>query len=410
MKNRTNKILYIISIAFLVLGAVGLIISMEMRESVQPQGTVDEEKIRFALYGNEEIQKIAEEVAETFMKQNKCKVEVYCYASEEELNSKIISQIAGGTTFDVFYTNQDILSRLMEVNELQELDDIVESRRQEGDEFYAVALENGNFDGKQYALPAGVMPYMIYYNRSFLTENGLEDVQTLFEKKQWNLEGFAAYMRAVKERTGKPGIALPGDWTVAEPFVRCDGGKYKAADGQVELNDKALETLEVLGQLMEEGTVMNAETEDSTSLAEAFSAGELPMIIGGLEMTRVCSRIDFEWDIVPYPSVESDFQNSNFDVPLVAAGNGKHVRMAKKFLSYYVSTLGQKIRLEKGECLIPSLSMVFYTSMGDVEFPEHSNYYFFAIENGYSSNRTGILDNEKEQILDIWGDYMEDGT
>lgn len=409
-KLHTNKLLYSISIIFITFGCIGLIAAFTMKQDRQTQGSLEVEEISFALYGDAEVQKITEEAAETFMNQEHCKVDIYCYATEEELNSKIIGQIAGGTAFDAFYASQDVIDILADKKELQSLDDVLKERRGKGDEFYTVALENGKLDGVQYALPAGVMPYMIYYNKSFLEENGLEDLQVYFENKKWDLSGFVSYARAVKQKTGKPGITLTSDWSLVEPFLRCNGGGYSISGEKAELDAQALATLELITQLIQEGAVENCSTEEYENLKERFSKGEIPMIAGGLEMTRLCSNVDFAWDIIPYPSMESNFENSNFEVPLIAAGNGKHKELARKFISYYISALGQKIRLEKGECLIPSLNMVFYTSMGDVKFPEHSNYYFFTIENGYSSSQSKLSEEGKTQILTIWNEYMGEGT
>lgn len=290
------------------------------------------------------------------------------------------------------------------------LEEVAQERAREGDVFYSTALEQGRIGDVQYALPTGVMPYMIYYNRTLLEERGLEDPQTVFREKRWDFSGFAAYLETARGSGEEPALAFEAEWESVEPFLRSQGGSCRVGENGIEPDALAEETAGTFGKLARQGVIRSCGGQEYADMQKAFAEGRLPMIVGGLEMTRLCSNVDFAWDILPFPSVESDFQNSSFEVPLIAAGNGEHGELARKFVSYYVSALGQKLRLENGECLIPSLNMVFYTSMGDVRFPEHSNYYFFAIENGYSSERAGVSETDRRRILDLWDGYMEEGT
>lgn len=410
MKTKGLKTYRKVSILFITLGIIGIIITSVMGSRQPQQTAAEKEIISFALCGDQEMENIAREVAQTFMKQQNCEVEVYAYASEDELNAKIIGQIAAGKGFDVFYTNPYTFRLLAEKGQLLPLDHVVDQRRQEGDVYYPAALQNGMIDGVQYGMPAGVMPYMIYYNASMLEEHGIVSPQTRFEEKTWDFAAFEDCVRTISESLGEPAIGLTSAWWMTEPFIKASGGSYRLTGEGVQMDVQALNTLSAMRNLLAENAAVYYDPEEYDALAEKFAAGELPMYIADLRMTNICSGVSaFQWDIVPFPSPDSNFDNSNFDVPLIAAGKGQHTGLAAEFLDYYVSTLGQKLRLENGECLIPSLNMTFYTSMGDVVFPEHSNYYFFAIENGYSCNNFELSEEQEMQILKSWKTYMGDG-
>ena len=391
------------AVALIGMGIAGIVFSAAMGGDQQMQMRKEEARISFALCGDDEIQQIAEETARIFRKQNHCRVDVYCYSTREELESNILGQIAGGDTFDVFIITDEMLSRLSGEKEFQCLDDVVEKRHQSGEDFYQVALSCGQTDGVQYALPSGVDPCMIYYNRTMMEEAGIQEPQGMLERGCWNLDGFAACIREIREKLNLTGIHLYREWCVEEPFLLCGGGGWQEQGNGIGPDDTMLRTVEVLKQLKAEGALEMIRTEQYDTIRELFVEGKLPMMIGKLDMTRACSRSGFVWDIVPFPSAEGAFDNVNIDVSLIAVGKGRHVEQAKEFVDYYVSGFGQKTRLERGECQMPSLNMAFYTSMGDVVFPEHSNYYFFALENGYAQNRR---ETEREQALQLWETYM----
>lgn len=406
MEKTNGRLIKILSAFLISAGLIGAVISFNMEETLQTSDANEKTRVSFALYGDTQMQQIAEEAAAVFQKQRACTVDIYCYSTEEELTSNILGQIAGGNPFDLFYISPKLLEQLAEKEELQPLENIVEKRQQEGERFYEPALASGQYNGRQYALPVGVDPYMIYINRTMMAEEGIEDPQLLFEKKEWNLDGFASCVREIKEKTGMAGLNLYPDWYVAEPFLRCNGGYWVREEEQIIPDEAMGQTLEILKKLKQEGALGMLTEAHYESLQQKFLSGELPMIIGKLDMTRVCGQMDFAWDIVPFPSASCDFSNGSMDVSMIAVGNGKHAKEAEAFADFYVSTFGQKIRLEQGECLLPSLSMVFYTSMGDVVFPEHSNYYIFSVEKTYMDSRTA---EEKEMIEKLWRDSMGEG-
>lgn len=409
-EKQTNRLLRMISIFLIALGVTGLSAVLFMADGGTFQEKTEEEVITFALYGDTQMQRIADQVAETFMEQHHCRVEIYCYSTGEEERTQVVGQLAGGKGFDAFYVNPELLEMLLQNREVVSLEGVLQERRQEGDSFYAAALEEGKIGGVQYALPTGVMPYMIYYNQSLLEEYGIQDPQTLFRGKGWNFSAFADCLRTLGDASGGPALALSSGWETVEPLLRAEGGGFVRQEEGIVLDSQAESTAEAFGALEREGRAIFCNEEEYQKMKQQFVRGELPMIAGGLEMTRLCSNADFSWDILPWPSWDSDFQNSNFQVPLIAVGNGEHTELAEEFVSYYVSALGQKLRLENGECLMPSLNMVFYTSMGNVRFPEHSNYYFFAMENGYACENRDTSEQERRKILDLWDSCRKEDT
>ena len=344
-KKMGNKKICLISVSFILAGICLLIYSWSIGLSETESANIKEEVLSFAIYGNSETEMIVRQAVQSFQELNHCKVEVYCYGTEEEEEDQVLGQAAGGKGFDVFYITPEILKKMEEAGEVVNLETVLEERKAQGDLFYPITLQEGQIENQQYALPVGVQPYMLYYNKEILEAFEMEDPQTMLRDRQWTEKATSDYFQELSRKSGK------SVWNLGKQFTE----------------------------------------EEYEAYRNAFKMGEAPFILGDLSMTRLLYDAEFSWDIIPVPSENSDFSNSTFTIPMIAAGTGIHQDLACEFVDYYISTLGQKLRLESGECLLPSLSMVFYTSMGDVAFPEHSNYYFFAIENGYASEHNPII-------------------
>lgn len=400
---KENK-LGLFSILLACMGTALLISALDFGGEKTVTDAEEQPRITFAVYGDKEIQSVAEEVTDVFMRQNNCRVDVYCYSTEEELKTKVIGQLAAGKAFDVFCADADTVSYLGSRGWLRNLDGLVDQRRLEGDEFYQTPLLSGQVMGKQFGVPTGVMPYMLYYNADFFEKYGLDTPQQYFERKEWRAEDFLNCLSDLSACTAAPSFELDSSWPVLNAMIHCGGGKIQKTGDDISLDGQAWDTISKLKELEEQHVIeYSGMIKDIRTSEERFADGELPVIVGDLSMTRLLNkREEFQWDVVPIPSENSDFTSSVFHVPLIAAAKGENEVLAEKFINFYVSTIGQKNRLEHGECLLPSLNMTFYTSMGDVTFPDHSNYYFYVLEKGYADYRKDISDDDRQKLTAIW--------
>ncbi|MGN0354977.1 MAG: ABC transporter substrate-binding protein [Muricoprocola sp.] len=400
-KRKRRKKVYLISTVLIMAGLILLLKACGTGQNVTENSEKKEEVLTFAIYGDENTEKIVKQAVKSFQELNHCKVEVYCYGTEKEERTQVLGQAAGGKGFDVFYATPATLKKMWEAGEVLELDSVVANRKEQGDIFYPITLEDGKIEGKQYALPVGVEPYMLYYNKDQLELLGMENPQEMFREKRWTGENVLLYFEKLVEKTGNPALKLQNTIVNTELILQAEGGQWKFENGEMILDQKAKHSLDGWNELLENGMIEMISSEKYEECKNSFQDGGELFIIGNLSMTRLLYNADFSWDIIPFPSENSDFSNSIFTVPLIAVGAGNHQELARQFVDYYVSTLGQKLRLESGECLLPSLNMVFYTSMGDVSFPEHSNYYFFAVENGYSSEKMDLTEEEKQLLTQL---------
>lgn len=394
--------------AVLLISGISLIsISLLGKEEVIK---VQESKktITFAVYGDAEQRRIISETVKYFERENNCEVDIYSFSSLESLQTIVVSQYSAGEPFDIFYADQQSLQQLKK--KLEPLDDILLEIQSEGDTFIEVALQEGKVFGAQYALPTGVRPYCIYYNKVKLNWKGQQTPQEFMDNKAWNLRNFDLYCRFIYSKTQQPVFAISPEWQSFYSFIIGNGGKIMGfnENNKLILDEKGIEALSVLTALIKSGVVLYSNElqwgSDSLSL---FRSEAVPMVVGPIDYIYELSKpIGFEWDVVPMPMIGSNFSSTVIEVPQIAVAKSNNAEISKKFVRFFVSSFGQKIRLEQGERLFSSLNMVFYTSFGDVHFPAHSNYLFFMSENGktqpvlnsYTKNRSVILDNYHKLI------------
>ena len=103
--------------------------------------------------------------------------------------------------------------------------------------------------------------------------------------------------------------------------------------------------------------------------------------------------------------------SANNVIVISAAKNTKEAKAAKDFILFYTSVQGQKLRLEKGEKNMSSLKYAVYLNTEDMTLPEHSNYIFYSLSEGFfEPNVTNYIQN-KDKLFDkfnqVWTGKMD---
>lgn len=388
-------------ISWIIIGIaiIGLIYGAMTNKPYTIEDVESKKVITFAITGDSIRQKAIEETVAIFERQNNCEIELFKFSSQEILAKKVISHMSAGKSFDVFYTDKVTLDLLAEKEWLINLEEIVVSRKAQGDVFFENTLTYGVVEGAQYALPVGVSPYVIYYNKDIFNTYGVTLPQVLFESNNWNEESFEKSIENIWTQTRKPAFMLDPQGSTLEMFLRMKNILPEERNNSKKMNEIFRDFSDMIWQGMIEYEPANIDYQKSTRL---FVTGALPMTIGDLSMTKACHNAPFEWDIIPFPSSTGQYDTSIYKTHLIAGYDGINSELTEKFIEFYISHVGQKYRIEKGDSVIPSLDMTFYTSMGDVTFPAHSNYYFHIIEDGISYNKQNLDIYGTQTINEMW--------
>lgn len=368
-------------------------------------------RISFASWGSPSQMEILKMVTQQFYSQNNIQVDVFCYPDVQSLRSKVISQFAAGDPFDVFYADDFTFLTLAKKDWLMNLTEFQTDKKINSNDFYETAFNLGKLNGKLYGIPAGINPNLIYYNVNLFKEAGIEDINESFKNGDWNLEYFVNICKQLREKKKVYGMAVKNDWSTIFSIIYSNGGSINGflEDGSIIADKKSRDTLSLFEDLIRNnnciymGNMPKGVTED-----ELFKSGKVAMVYAGYDYLFLFKDIqDFKWDIIPFPSNgKGSGATANNVIVISAAKNTKKAKAAKDFILYYTSVQGQKLRLEKGEKNMPSLKYAVYINTEDMSFPEHSNYIFYSLSEGFYEPKVMNYIQNKEILFDKFNQVL----
>lgn len=198
------------------------------------------------------------------------------------------AKAAGGQLPTLFATNYTELDQCVSANYIADLTDVLKKRGYEG-MFNKAVLDVVSRDGKQYAFPTAAYLFGVSFNTEMFEKAGLmaED-GTPKQPKTWEeLRDFAV---KIKEKTGKPGFALPTSnnyggwmfmpiaWSYGTEFMKQDSsGKWKATFNTPE----CAAALQYVKDLKWKYDVLPANTLiDGPEYSKLMGTGSVGMVIG----------------------------------------------------------------------------------------------------------------------------------
>ena len=366
-------------------------------------------KISFATWGSPADREIQRLVAKVFTNQSGVEVDVFCFSDAESCTSKVITQFAAGDPFDVFYADERTSVILAQKGWLLELNDLEASRKIKSEEYYRSAYQKGVYQNDRLiGLPTGINPYVIYFNKKLFKDAGLSYPDSLLMEGKWNLETLMSCSKSIKGAKNVYGMTIKNDWQTFFSILYSNGGKAKdfLKEGRVLTDESALNSFVELrkgissGSLIYMGALPKGITEE-----DMFKSEQVAMVYGGYEYASAFKDIrDFDWDIVPFPSVRKDCSVSALSIPVISCAKySKQKDAAREFLLFYASSEGQKLRLEKGEKTLPTLKYTVYLSGEEIILPKHSNFYFYSLDEGFAENMSASYLENKGLILQQFG-------
>ncbi len=166
---------------------------------------------------------------------------------------------------------------------ISDFDDILEGYR----------IENSSYpDGGFYSLPFNKSTEVMYYNKTFFEENGLEVPTTLEELKNVSI--------AASDILGKPAFGYDSLENLFITWVQQYGGDYTNANGDVLFDTpEAREALQFFVDGVD-GGYFRAAGEDKY-MSGPFNNGDAVMFIGSTSGSAYIGSDEFEWDCAQVP-------------------------------------------------------------------------------------------------------------
>lgn len=329
----------------------------------------------------------------------------------DNYEERLFTQLSGGNAPDVFYAGSGYISKLIETGKLVDLTEFLETDESyvSADEFAEGLWGGARRDGNIYGVTVDNNPFLMYYNKNILKEAGInKSPQDHFEEGTWNWDTFAQITEEIVE-AGKHGFIgeSSGDHTFS--WVWSNGGELYDDDGDIILkeNEKAKEAFEYLEMLVENGNITYGGVLPEGQGADAmFMSNQVGFVAAGRWLTPMFSKNEsLEFDYIPWPTNTGNSMEpaSIATAYLSASKDSDHIDEALKFLSFYTSTEGQKVRLEGNGNAIPSVDGIDEL-ITEESIPEHASYLLDAREIGIVDDKQNSipgLDGELSDILDL---------
>lgn len=145
---------------------------------------------------------IIDEAVERFEKEHPgVKIHYYSGVLKEDYSEWFSRKLLKGEAPDVFMVLANDFNQFCSMGVMKNLDDLIKEDDRFGrDKFYSTALEAGEYQGSQYALPYEVVPTLIFVNKTLLNREGLT-----IPDQDWTWEEMYRICEAVTKDTDGDG-------------------------------------------------------------------------------------------------------------------------------------------------------------------------------------------------------------
>ena len=173
---------------------------------------------------------------------------------------------------------------------IENFEDIAQAYRDENSQYDA--------EGTFYSLPFNKSTEVLYYNKTFFEENGLE-VPTTFEEVE-------ALSKQITEITGTPAFGFDSAPNAFITLVQQFGGEYTNSNGDILFteSDAAVKALEMIKRNVDAG-YWRLAGEDKY-ISGPFTSELVHMYVGSTAGASHVANDNFEWASAPYPQVSED--------------------------------------------------------------------------------------------------------
>lgn len=309
-----------------------------------------------------------------------------------DYNSKLLTQLAGGSAPDAFYVGTEGMAKLIESQNVTDLTEFTSKPDSpvKIEDFYPGLLNwcKPASGAGVYGLPVDCNPLVFWFNKDMVAAAGLETPVQKFEAGTWNRDALEEFMTKIKG-TGKRGLVIAGEWAYWLSWMTTFGGTpidNEANKAVFNEDQKSMETLEWLFQYMKDETITyGGSLPKGQGIDALFYAQQLASCQMGRWILPNLKKLKFGYDIAPYPS-EDGKTIAPVNIPVAAMGvntKAKDPDAALWWTTRYVSVEGQKARLSGGGNAVPSIPGA-EEIVTEGNLPEHASYWNEVSKVGYA--------------------------
>jgi len=268
-------------------------------EGACPIAVEDGATITFSGWGDETEQQIYRDSIERF--KAVCPgVTVNYEPIPTEFQTKLKSQMAGGTAPDVFYVDDQLMTAFGPTGQLLPLDDYMAEAGVSRDDFIPALLTIFTMDGQTYGLPKDWGTLGLVYIPEVFDEAGID-----YPTEDWTWDDLRTAAQAIADNTDYGGFCQNADWARFAPWVFSNGGAYANEDLSAPTLDtpEVKDMAQVVYDMKEEGSLVTAADVGASWCGEAIGKKLVGMTLEGGWMVNFMrqSYPDQAWGAVLLP-------------------------------------------------------------------------------------------------------------
>ncbi|MBP3038533.1 sugar ABC transporter substrate-binding protein [Bacillaceae bacterium Marseille-Q3522] len=368
----------------------------------------DTVNLTFSAYGNAAEQKVYQKAVDSFMKEHpNIKVKIVPIPGDGYIQ-KLQTQLQGSQAPDVFYVGDGDISKIIETGKIAPLNDFMNSSESyaKPEEFAEGLWGAAKKNGEIYGVTVDCNPMLMYYNKKLFAELGIKSPQEYYEAGEWNFAAMEEVTDQLRDG-GKYGFIVDNGWHTLFSWLWANGGEIydkETREFVLDQNEKGIGAMKFLEKMIKEENFTYAGSMPKGQGSEAmFLSGQVGLVAAGRWFTPLFNETkSLEWDYIPWPS---NTENLTEPVTIPTAymavnSDSENQEAAMKFLSYYTSTIGQKIRLSGIGNAIPSIGGIDEI-VTDSKVPEHVDYIIHARDHGFANSIQATIPGLDKEVSDI---------
>jgi multiple sugar transport system substrate-binding protein len=269
--------------------------------------------------------------------------------------AKVLAMIAAGTAPDITSTSAADLAAMAWRRQLLLLDPLIQRDRYDLKDYFARALRQWQWEGRQAGLPRGYANQVLYYHVDLFEQAGRKPPPADWGSSAWIWDEFLADARALTRTAdeGKSGHFGYGMWPGLRftygLFIWNAGGDILAADGKTCVVDKpeAIDRLQFMAELIAKHQVAPpmamAQAEQTDQM---FYKGRVAMhtFTSGAMQRHQTGVTSFRWEVGVTPKGKAARQTTGGGTGWAIPAETRNREEAWALLQHLLSPENQKLQ------------------------------------------------------------------
>ena len=287
-------------------------------------------------------------------------IEVEIIAISGDYTQTMITNSAGGTLPDVYWVEDNAVTRFADNDLLVNLDDVISRSGFDKTKYYPAMMKLGQYDhdGAQMMLPRDYNKVTVIYNKKMFEDAGITPDSPYYPKDNWTYAQFKETCKKLKEgwkanpdyQNCYPVDAML-DWPAVFNSFFVGFGAELIRDGEIKFDsENGLRALAEMADLVEKGYAYNPY---ASSIREIFLQERAAMWFATRPSVSACKVAKVDFDFVTFPLFENPAVGTGTSGYGIYAGT-KEKSAAWALLSHMLSYEGQEAFSETGNA-VPSL-------------------------------------------------------